>query len=165
MLKQLTKLVLWLGLWSVSALSFNIFAVAIAQTPNPQSTRPVINNENDQRFIYALIKNALIAVNQGNLTGNYTVLRDLGNPAFRENNTSADLALIFADLRNSEIDFGAIVQFEPIFSQTPIITEQNIIRTTGYFPTTPAIEFDIIYQLVNNRYLIDSIAVNLKISS
>ena len=39
----------------------------------------------------------LIAVNHGNLTGNYTVLRDLGSDRFRQQNDAARLAAVFAE--------------------------------------------------------------------
>ena len=38
-----------------------------------------------------LIKNTLAALNHANLTGNYTVLRDLGAPGFSQANTAARL--------------------------------------------------------------------------
>ena len=138
---------------------FNLNSKAIAQANPTTKQRPAIANERDQKFIHALVKTSLIAVNQGNLTGNYSVLRDLGDPTFIQKNTTADLAVLFANFRRNNVDFSGIVELTPIFTQVPIITEKNIFRTTGYFPTTPNIQFDIIYQLVGNRYRIDSISV------
>ena len=138
---------------------FDVNAQAIAQKTATPKQRPAIANERDQKFIHSLVKTTLIAVNQGNLTGNYSVLRDLGNLAFFQKNTSADLAVLFANFRRNNVDFSGIVELTPIFTQIPIITEQNIVRATGYFPTTPNIQFDIIYQFVGNRYRIDSISV------
>jgi hypothetical protein len=138
-----------------------IFLGAIAQ-PSASQERPAISNEADQRFIHSLVKTTLVAVNQGNLTGNYTVLQGLGNDAFHENYTSADLALIFNDLRQANIDFGIIVEYLPVFTQIPTITPDNVIRTQGYFPTSPIIEFDILFRLVGSRYRIDSIAVGIQ---
>lgn len=147
---------------NLAILNLNSQAIAQSTTTTPQippKQRPAIANERDQKLIHALVKTSLIAVNQGNLTGNYSVLRDLGNAAFLQKNTSADLAVLFASFRRNNIDFSNIVELTPIFTQVPIITEQNIVRTTGYFPTTPNLQFDIIYQLVGNRYRIDSISV------
>lgn len=124
--------------------------------------RPVISTEEEQRFVFSLVKTALIAVNQANLTGNYTVLQSLGNDTFLENNNSADLSLIFNNLRQSDVDFSMIVENTPIFTQVPTINDQNIIRTKGYFPTSPIIEFDILFQLVGDRYRIDSISVGVQ---
>ena len=142
-----------------SLATLNLSSKAIAQSNPTTKQRPAIANERDQKFIHSLVKTSLIAVNQGNLTGNYSVLRDLGNAAFLQKNTSADLAVLFANFRRNNVDFSGIVELTPIFTQVPIITEQNIIRAMGYFPTTPNIQFDIIYQFVGNRYRIDSISV------
>src|SRR5437870_3771185 len=45
-----------------------------------------------------LVKNALTAANHANITGNYTVLRDLGTSAFRQRNSAAQLAATFENL-------------------------------------------------------------------
>lgn len=136
--------------------------VTIAQTSPPPENRPAITTEADQKFILTLVKTALVAVNQGNLTGNYTVLRDLGSSQFRQKNTSADLGEIFKNFRQAQLDFGAVVEYSPIFSQPPTISPQNTVRTAGYFPTQPIIEFDILFQWENKRYAIDSISLGIK---
>ena len=59
-------------------------------------------NTEARKLAQLLIKNALISVNQGNLTGNYTVLRDLASPGFRERNSASDLGSIFANLRKQK---------------------------------------------------------------
>lgn len=148
-----------------SIAGINIHIPAIAQPTTPRNERPAIANESDQKLIHTLVKTSLIAVNQGNLTGNYSVLRDLGNTAFSQKNNSADLAVLFANFRQNNVDFSGIVEITPIFTQAPIINDQNVLRTTGYFPTTPNIQFDIIYELVGDRFRIDSIAVGMPTSN
>jgi hypothetical protein len=49
-----------------------------------------------------------------------------------------------------------------VFTQIPTITPDNVIRTQGYFPTSPIIEFDILFRLVGSRYQIDSIVVGIQ---
>ena len=160
-----SKRLLLLVICAVNLVAINLDAPAIAQPATPINERPAIANESDQRFIHTLVKTSLIAVNQGNLTGNYSVLRDLGNSAFSQNNNSADLAVLFANFRQNNVDFSGIVESTPIFTQVPIINNENVLRTTGYFPTTPNIQFDIIYQLVGDRYRIDSISVGMPTSN
>ena len=55
---------------------FNLSSQAIAQSTTTivPKQRPAIANERDQKLIHALVKTSLIAVNQGNLTGNYKSL-------------------------------------------------------------------------------------------
>jgi hypothetical protein len=43
-----------------------------------------------------LIRSSLIALNQANVTGNYSVLRDIGAPDFKQANGADRLAQIFA---------------------------------------------------------------------
>jgi len=49
----------------------------------------------DRNGVLILIRSALIALDQANKTGNYTVMRDLGAPGFQVN-SAARLAEIFA---------------------------------------------------------------------
>ena len=48
-----------------------------------------------------LIRRTLLSINDANLSGNYTVLRDLAAPDFQKVNDAQKLAGIFANLRNS----------------------------------------------------------------
>src|SRR6266702_4668463 len=52
----------------------------------------------DRNGVLMLIRSTLLALDQANKTGNYTVLRDLGAPGFQAN-TAARLAEIFAKQR------------------------------------------------------------------
>ena len=61
-----------------------------APTPKqqPQAPKPA---QIDRNGVLILIRTALLALDQANKTGNYTVLRDLGSPDFQVN-TAARLA-------------------------------------------------------------------------
>ncbi len=93
--------------------------------PNQERTAAVI-----------LVKNALIAVNQGNLTGNFTVLRDLSSPGFRERNSAGELATIFQNIRQQKIDLSPIVVLDPVMSQ-PRLTADGQLFLEGYFASQP----------------------------
>jgi hypothetical protein len=102
------------------------------------------------------------ALNQANLTGNYTVLRDLGSPRFRANNTAARLAAVFTPLHERDIDLSPIVVFEPVLTEPVSSDEQGRLKLVGYFPTRPLrVLFDLAYEPVQYRWLISDIAVNL----
>jgi hypothetical protein len=58
------------------------------QPPQPQAPKPA---QIDRNGVLILIRETLLALDQANKTGNYTVLRDLGAPEF-QNNTAARLA-------------------------------------------------------------------------
>ena len=55
-----------------------------------------------------LIRSTLLALDQANKTGNYTVLRDLGAPGFQATNNPAQLGDIFANLRRERIDLSGV---------------------------------------------------------
>jgi hypothetical protein len=107
-----------------------------------------------------MVKNALTAVNHANLTGNYTVLRDLGTEAFRSRNSAAELAAIFQNLRAKKFDLSPILMLEPVFTQTPGLNGDGQLVLVGYFPTRPlTVQFQVGYAQVGGGWLIDSISV------
>ena len=55
-----------------------------------------------------LINSALLALNQANETGNYTVLRDMAAPSFQRANSPERLAQLFSNLRNRNLDLSPI---------------------------------------------------------
>jgi hypothetical protein len=63
----------------------------------PQPAKPSVP---DDLKLIILIRTSLIALNRANLTGNYSVLRDMAAPGFQQANNAAQLAQIFSDLRN-----------------------------------------------------------------
>src|SRR5262245_62209934 len=111
----------------IAALLSVIGAPADAQ----QQVRPAIQNETDRELIAILLRTTLVAVHQANVTGNYTILRDLAAPSFQERNTAADLALIFAQFRSQNIDLAPAALLEPQFTQAPFIDQANMLRMSG----------------------------------
>jgi hypothetical protein len=107
-----------------------------------------------------LVRNALTAVNHGNLTGNYTVLRDLGAPVFRERNSAAQLAAIFQRLRDQKSDLSPILIQEPVFTEAPAINQAGELQLAGFFPTQPLqVPFRLAFQRVQGRWMIDTVSV------
>jgi hypothetical protein len=107
-----------------------------------------------------LIRSSIIALNQANQTGNYTVLQDLAAPAFRATNDSARLGQIFAPLRQRNLDLSPILFFTPKLSRDPHFTPQGVLRLTGFFPTAPErVNFDLYFQSVEDEWRIFGIGV------
>jgi hypothetical protein len=126
-------------------------APALAQAPVPDAKR-----------VEFMVKTAVVALNHANLTGNYTVLRDLGSPGFRANNTAARLAAVFAPLRERGLDLSPVVVFEPVLTRPVVSDELGRLRMTGYFPTRPLrILFDLAYEPIGNRWMISDMAVDV----
>ena len=110
-----------------------------------------------------LIRKTLLTLNDANLTGNYTVLRDLSAPEFQKQFNAARLSETFADLRKRKLDLSPIVLFHPKLTRKPEFKGKNIIRLTGYIPTKPEqVNFDIFFQRNSNRWLLIGLSVNTK---
>jgi len=99
---------------------------AAAQAPKP--VNPAVAEK--------LVKYVIIAVDQGNATGNYSVLRELGTARFQAVTSSARLSDAFANLRKIKIDMSALMMLKPVFSKPPAI-ENGQLKIAGYFATTP----------------------------
>ena len=100
-----------------------------------------------------LIRTTINALNQANQTGNYTVLRDLAAPDFRNANDASRLGLIFQVLREQAIDLSPLLQISPEVSETPAINPQGLLRLAGFFPTQPLrVNFDMSFQLVESHW-------------
>jgi hypothetical protein len=109
-----------------------------------------------------LIRTTLIALNQANQTGNYSVLRDLGTPQFQSLNTDARLAEIFAALRNRKLDLSPLLFFDPKLIREPAL-QSGLLRLTGYIPTEPQrILFDIGFERVGDKWSLSAIVIDVQ---
>ena len=113
--------------------------------------------------LLALLRGTLAAVNQANITGNYSVLRDLGAPSFRENHTAAELADRFRPWRDNALDFAAVLLLDAKLSRPPSVDEGGVLRLAGYFPTAPLrIGFDLGFQAVAGNWRLATISVDAR---
>ena len=112
--------------------------------------------------IVLLVRNSLITLNDALKTGNYTVLRDMGAPGFREANSAARLSQIFADLVAKKVDLSAVAVIAPQLSQKPgLDQEKGLLHLKGYFPDkTVPINFELLYQAVDGQWRLFGISVN-----
>jgi len=114
----------------------------------------------DQAEAARLIWSTLIALDQANRTGNYTVLRDLGAPGFREANSAADLALIFAGIRAQDPGLGRTLSSEPVYREPPRLTENGQLYITGHFPGRPqGIAFEFLFEAYASEWRLFGISV------
>ena len=115
----------------------------------------------DRNGVLILTRSALMALDQANKTGNYSVLRDLGSPTFQVNNPS-QLADIFANQRKQGLDFGAIAVLEPQLTLLPQIEPKGMLHMAGFFPSVPfQVNFELMFEPVNGQWKIFGISVNL----
>ena len=108
-------------------------AQAQAQRPHPVADTRIPSD----RVQVVLIKNTLIALNHANVSGNYTVLRDLCSPQLRERQKASDLALAFRDTHDRSRDLSFVLTMNPIPAQSQMFSTDGRLRLVGYFPTRP----------------------------
>ena len=124
----------------------------------PQAQVPALP---DAYKLNMLIRSSIIALNQANQTGNYTVLQDLGAPAFRASNNSARLAQIFTALRQRQLDLSPVLFYTPKLVAQPQIAPNGLLRLVGFFPTAPErVNFELIYQQIDGQWRVFGIGVN-----
>lgn len=150
---------------AVAASSVSIPQPLLAQTvARPAVTTPK-PAQIDKNGVLILVRSTLLALDQANKTGNYTVLRDLGSPAFR-GNTSAKLSEIFANQRKSGLDLSGVAALEPQLTALPEIMPNGMMHMAGFFPSVPSqIKFEILYEPVQKQWRLFGISVELASSS
>ena len=132
----------------------NPSAMPLAGTSITQQTVPPIRP-------VKLVRLILIALDQANKTGNYSVLQDLGAPAFQAN-SAARLAEVFAPLRRQGIDLSMAAVLDPQFAAAPRQGPQGLLRLVGALPPADgqvAIGFDLRFAPVNGHWRIYDINV------
>jgi hypothetical protein len=130
---------------------------AQAQTPPAPQAAQI-----DRNGLLILVKSTLIALDQANKTGNYTVLRDLAAPAFASANNAARLAEIFANLRREKIDLSGVLVLEPQLTTMPEINANGMLHMAGFFPSAPTqINFEFLFAPVDGQWRLFGLAANL----
>ncbi len=105
----------------------------------------------DRNGVILLIRSTLLALDQANKTGNYTVLRDLGAPGFQAN-SDARLAEIFASQRRDKLDLSGVAVLDPQLTLLPQIEANGMMHMAGFFPSVPTqVNFELLFQPVDGR--------------
>ena len=151
--------------WALAAaiLAASAPGSVLAQQANPQTEpRPA---QIDRNGVLILIRSTLLALDQANKTGNYTVLRDLAAPGFQAVNTAARLGDIFANLRRDKVDLSGVAVLEPQLTRLPQIEANGLMHMTGFFPSVPAqVKFELLYAPVEGQWKLYGVSVGLETS-
>jgi len=141
----------------IAAVTAAAMCAGHAETPAPAPKPAQI----DRNGVLILIRSSLLALDQANKTGNYTVLRDLGAPGF-QTNTAAHLGDIFAKLRNDNLDLSGVAVIDPQLSLLPQIEPNGLMHMSGFFPSVPTqVNFDLLFAPVNGQWRLFGIAVSI----
>lgn len=156
-----------LGLAILGLLALGAVTTSAQQTPPqphqaspPQQASPKPANI-DRNGVLMLIRSTLLALDQANKTGNYTVLRDLGAPGFQVN-TAAKLAEIFAKLRGDKLDLSGVAVIDPQLSLLPQIEPNGLLHMAGFFPSVPAqVNFELLFAPVEGQWRVFGVSVSI----
>jgi hypothetical protein len=129
------------------------------QQPQPQVQAPK-PAQIDRNGVLILIRSTLLALDQANKTGNYTVLRDLGSPNFQAN-SAARLAEIFAQQRKDNVDLSGIAVIDPQLTLLPQIEANGMMHMAGFFPSVPTqVNFELGFEPVGGRWRLFALSVS-----
>ena len=132
-------------------------AEAPKQQPQAQAPKPA---QIDRNGVLILIRSALLALDQANKTGNYSVLRDLGSPDFQAN-SAAQLAEIFAQQRRDNVDLSGVAVIDPQLTLLPQIEANGMMHMAGFFPSVPTqVNFELAYAPVGGRWRLFALSVS-----
>ncbi len=147
------------GEWRLPALAAAIF---MALSPVGQAHEASTGNEPppDRQETARLIWTTLIAIDHANRTGNYSVLRDLASPSFRDANDAARLAGIFAKLRARDIGLRRVVLASPVYAEPPKILDNGLYQVKGNFPFRPVgINFHLLFQHTDSGWQLFGVSI------
>ena len=97
-----------------------------------------------------LIRGTVSALNQANLTGNYSVLHALGSDTMRTNTNPQTLAQGFANFRQRGVDLAPALVLNPQLTQ-PAAISGGRLHLVGRFPSQPlSMTFDLWFEMSQN---------------
>ena len=100
----------------------------------------------------------IMALQHANQTGNYSVLRDLGTPLFRERFDQAQLTAVFYNLRSRGVNFTPILFLPANLTKQPEMTEGNELHVVGDFQTQPLrIQYDLLFLQIDGVWRIRAV--------
>jgi hypothetical protein len=140
-------------------------ALLAASTAFAEESKPVQEPKPaqiDRNGVIILIRSTLLALDDANKTGNYSVVRDLGAPGFQQVNNDSGLADIFAAERKGNLDLSGVAVLEPQLTVLPQIEANGMMRMAGFFPSVPTqVNFELLYAPVNRQWRLMGLSVSL----
>jgi hypothetical protein len=159
---MVSRWLLVLTLATATAIAGSRAQPASPDVPSPVPTVAMPGPET----LLMLVRTTLVALNQANFTGNYTVLHGLASPALQQRHSPAALSDAFASLRAQNLDLSPVLVLSPQLTKGPQLQSGDMLSFAGFFPTQPfRIEFEMAFVPVDGRWRIDSLAVSIPSSS
>lgn len=150
-----------IGSLPIASAAGQVSPAAMAATPALPTPPPRIV-EMDKNSGLILIRSALIALQQANQTGNYSVLYAMSAPGFQKNNSPERLSQIFAKLRAKNFDLSGVLVLDPQLTILPELYSNGTMRMAGFFPSVPMqVYFELQFAPVDGRWRIVAISVDV----
>ena len=109
-----------------------------------------------------LIQSHMAALGNAIITNNFTVLRDLGTPEFKNKNSAVQLKAAFAPFRKRALDLTTVVLFAPAVRHTPKVDATGQLKLRGYYATKPKrVHFDLVFMPASGKWRLHAIHVNV----
>jgi len=156
--------------WGLNRLSILCAAMALAivadvlptAAQGEQKQQEAKPAQIDRNGVLILVRSVILALDQANKTGNYTVLRDLGAPGFQAANTAAKLSEVFASQRNDKLDLSGVAVIDPQLNLLPQIEANGMMRMAGFFPSVPSqVNFELLFAPVDSQWRLFGLSVNV----
>jgi hypothetical protein len=149
------------GLVVLGLLVLGAVTTSAQQTSPPQQQAAPKPANIDRNGVLMLIRSTLLALDQANKTGNYTVLRDLGAPGFQAN-TAARLAEIFAKQRGDKLDLSGVAVIDPQLSLLPQIEPNGLLHMAGFFPSVPSqVNFELLFAPIEGQWRVFGVSLSV----
>lgn len=108
-----------------------------------------------------LIRTTLIALNQANETGNYSVLHGLAGPGLRGSTSPESLAEALGSFRAKRVNLSPVAVVSPILEQPPAMGRDGLLHLAGIFPTKPfAVRFNLAFSLSEQGWRMEGLNVD-----
>ncbi len=142
-----------------ACLAFGGKEAAAEQAKPPPASQPAIRTDADARRIVLLIRSTFASVHQANISGNYSVFRDLAAPSLRASMSLVRLGDYFKPLREANADLSRALLTMPKFDKPPVILKGKFLVLKGHFPGADRIDFDLTYQRVSASWRFVNVAI------
>lgn len=135
----------------------------VARPPATSEAPPAPPTDVSGPELSILIRTTLIALHDANVTGNYTVLRDLGAVELQAAKSAADLAAKFAEFRQKRIGMAPVVLYDAVLDQKPQLSTNGQLHLVGHIPSPPQeVVFDLWYLYEAGAWRIATINVGTR---
>jgi hypothetical protein len=111
--------------------------------------------------LVAMIRNAVLALNQANATGDYSVLHGISAASFQTANSPAKLSDAFSAIRKRGLDLAPVAVIDPRLFRPAAIDRNGYLRLAGYFPSQPEqVNFDLVFQFEGGAWRLFGLGVD-----